>query len=173
MGGYEYDTTVTRFVYQSPTTPRQTFDYDMATRERTLRKTQEIPSGHDPARYEVRRLYARAPDGAEVPITVLMLKGTPLDGSKPLLVYGYGAYGHPQEPNFSIRNLSLVDRGWIWALAHIRGGSDKGWGWFLDGRGSTRRTASPTSSPAPSTSSPRATARPDGWRPTAVRPAAC
>ena len=134
-GGYEYDTAITRFVYQSPTTPRQTFDYDMATRERTLRKTQEIPSGHDPARYETRRLYAKAPDGAEVPITVLMLKGTPLDGSAPLLVYGYGSYGYPQEASFSIRNLSLVDRGWIWAIAHIRGGSDKGWGWFLDGRG--------------------------------------
>jgi oligopeptidase B len=136
--GYEYDTTLTRFVYQSPTTPRQWFDYDMATRERTLRKTQEIPSGHDPARYETRRLYAKAPDGEEVPITVLMLKGTPLDGSAPLLLYGYGAYGYPQEPSFSIRNLSLVNRGWIYALAHIRGGSDKGWGWFLDGRGAKK-----------------------------------
>jgi oligopeptidase B len=134
-GGYEYDTALTRFVYQSPTTPRQWFDYDMASRERTLRKTQEIPCGHDPAAYETRRLYAKAADGAEVPITVLMRKGTPLDGSAPLLVYGYGAYGIPQEASFSIRNLSLVDRGWIWATAHIRGGSDKGWGWFLDGRG--------------------------------------
>jgi oligopeptidase B len=133
--GLEYDTTVTRFVYQSPTTPRQWFDYDMASRERTLRKTQEIPSGHDPGAYETRRLYAKAPDGEDVPITVLMRKGTPLDGSAPLMVYGYGAYGFPQEPSFSIRNLSLVDRGWIWAIAHIRGGSDKGWGWFLDGRG--------------------------------------
>ncbi len=133
-GGYEYDTTVTRFVYQSPTTPRQTFDYDMATRERTLRKTQEIPSGHDPARYVARRMTARAPDGAEVPITLLMLKDTPQDGSAPVLLYGYGSYGHAMEPSFSIRNLSLVDRGWIWATAHIRGGSDKGWGWFLDGR---------------------------------------
>jgi oligopeptidase B len=132
--GYEYATPVTRFVYQSPTTPRQWFDYDMATRQRTLRKTQEIPSGHDPARYRARRLYARASDGAEIPITVLMLKDAPLDGSAPLLLYGYGAYGIPQEPAFSIRALSLVDRGWIWASAHIRGGSDKGWGWFLDGR---------------------------------------
>jgi oligopeptidase B len=137
-GGYEYDTAVTRFVYQSPTTPRQWFDYDMASRARTLRKTQEIPSGHDPARYETRRLYATAADGAEVPITVLMLKGAPLDGSRPLLLYGYGAYGIPQDASFSIRNLSLVDRGWIWAIAHIRGGSDKGWGWFLDGRGSKK-----------------------------------
>ncbi|MBP7816167.1 MAG: S9 family peptidase [Phenylobacterium sp.] len=133
-GGYEYDTPVTRFIYQSPTTPRQWFDYDMASRERTLRKTQEIPSGHDPARYVARRLMAKAADGAEVPVTVLMLKDTPLDGSAPLLLYGYGAYGHAMEPSFSIRNLSLVDRGWIWATAHVRGGSDKGWGWFLDGR---------------------------------------
>jgi len=133
-GGYEYATTLTRFVYQSPTTPRQTYDYDLETRERTLRKTQEVPSGHDPARYVARRLYAPARDGQQVPITVLMLKDTPLDGSAPLLLYGYGSYGHAMEPSFSIRNLSLVDRGWIWATAHIRGGSDKGWGWFLDGR---------------------------------------
>ncbi|MET0273024.1 MAG: prolyl oligopeptidase family serine peptidase, partial [Phenylobacterium sp.] len=133
-GGYEYDTTTARFVYQSPTTPRQTYDYDLATRERTLRKTQEIPSGHDPAKYVARRLQAKAPDGELVPITVLMLKDTPLDGSAPLLLYGYGSYGMAMEPSFSIRNLSLVDRGWIWATAHIRGGSDKGWGWFLDGR---------------------------------------
>jgi oligopeptidase B len=69
-----------------------------------------------------------------VPITVLMRADTPLDGSAPLLLYGYGSYGLPMEPSFSIRNLSLVDRGWIWAVAHIRGGSEKGWGWFLDGR---------------------------------------
>jgi len=134
-GGYEYDTHTVRFVYQSPTTPRQWFDYDMTTRARALRKTQEIPSGHDPSAYVARRLHARAADGAEVPITVLMRKDTPLDGSAPLLLYGYGAYGLAMDASFSIRNLSLVDRGWIWATAHIRGGSEKGWTWFLDGRG--------------------------------------
>ncbi|ATQ41942.1 S9 family peptidase [Caulobacter mirabilis] len=133
-GGYEYDTPSLRFTYTSMTTPRQWFDYDMATRKRTLRKTQEIPSGHDPARYETRRLNAKAADGAEVPIFVLMKKGTRLDGSAPLLLYGYGSYGISQEPNFSIRNLSLVDRGWIWATACPRGGSEKGWSWFLDGK---------------------------------------
>jgi oligopeptidase B len=132
--GYEYETKTTRFIYQSPTTPRQWFDYGMDSRERTLRKTQEIPSGHDPDRYLARRLYATAQDGEQVPITLLMLKDTPRDGSAPVMLYGYGAYGHAMEPAFSIRNLSLVDRGWIWATAHIRGGSDKGWGWFLDGR---------------------------------------
>jgi oligopeptidase B len=133
-GGYEYDTAALRFVYQSPTTPGQWFDYDMASRARTLRKTQEIPSGHDPSAYVTRRLYAAAPDGAQVPVTVLMRADTPLDGSAPLLLYGYGSYGMAMEPSFSIRNLSLVDRGWIWATAHIRGGSEKGWGWFQDGR---------------------------------------
>ena len=133
-GGYEYETTLTRFVYQSPTTPRQWFDYDMASRARTLRKTQEVPSGHDPSQYVARRLHAKAADGAEVPITLLMRKDVAQDGSAPVLLYGYGSYGHAMEPSFSIRNLSLVDRGWIWATAHIRGGSDKGWGWFLDGR---------------------------------------
>jgi oligopeptidase B len=137
-GGYEYDTTTLRFVYESPTTPRQWFDYDMAGRTRTLRKTQEVPSGHDPSAYVTHRLSARAADGAEVPITVLMRAGTPLDGSAPLLLYGYGAYGLSMEPHFSIRNLSLVDRGWIWATAHIRGGSEKGWSWFLDGRGAKK-----------------------------------
>jgi oligopeptidase B len=134
-GGYEFDTNTMRFVYESPTTPKQWIDYDMASGARTLRKTQEIPSGHDPAAYVTRRLYARAKDAAEVPITVLMRADTPLDGSAPLLLYGYGAYGLSMDPHFSIRQLSLVDRGWIWATAHVRGGSEKGYGWFLDGRG--------------------------------------
>ncbi len=133
-GGYEYDTTVTRFVYQSPTTPRQWIDYDMATRQRTLRKTQEVPSGHDPAAYETRRLWAPAKDGELVPVTVLMKRGVALDGSAPLMLYGYGSYGYAHAATFSTQALSLVDRGWIWASAHVRGGSDKGWGWFLDGR---------------------------------------
>ncbi|WP_395445812.1 S9 family peptidase [Caulobacter sp. UC70_42] len=133
-GGYEYDTDNLRFVYNSMTTPRQWFDYDMASRQRTLRKTQEIPSGHDPAQYETRRLNAKASDGTDVPVFILMKKGTPLDGSAPLLLYGYGSYGIAMEPSFSIRNLSLVDRGWIWATACPRGGSEKGWGWFLDGK---------------------------------------
>lgn len=137
--GFEYDTTTTRFVYQSPTTPRQWFDYDMAARTRLLRKTQEVPSGHDPSRYEARRLHAIAADGQTVPITVLKLRDTPMDGSAPLMLYGYGSYGIPLDPSFSTQTLSLVDRGWIWASAHIRGGSDKGWGWFLDGRGPKKK----------------------------------
>jgi oligopeptidase B len=132
--GLEYDTGLLRFVYQSPTTPRQWFDYDMATRTRILLKTQEIPSGHDPSRYLARRLWARAADGEEIPITLLMRRDAPQDGSGPLLLYGYGSYGLAMEAIFSIVRLSLVDRGWIWAVAHVRGGSEKGRGWFLDGR---------------------------------------
>ena len=133
-GGYEYATTTLRFVYQSPTTPRRWFDYDMAQRTRILLKTQEIPSGHEPEAYAVRRLRARAADGAEIPVTVLHRRETPVDGSAPLLLYGYGAYGLSMSASFSITRLSLVDRGWIFAVAHIRGGSEKGRGWFLDGR---------------------------------------
>lgn len=133
-GGYEFDTPTLRYVYQSPTTPRQWFDYDMRSGDKVLRKTQEIPSGHDPSKYVTKRLYAKAPDGAEVPVTVLMKKDIKLDGKAPLLLYGYGSYGMSMDPSFSIRNFSLVDRGWIWATAHIRGGSEKGYGWFLDGK---------------------------------------
>ena len=134
-GCFEHDATLLRYSYQSPTTPRQWFEYDMASRQRRLLKTQEIPSGHDPALYRTARLHAAAADGAQVPITLLMRHDTPLDGSAPLLLYGYGSYGHAIQPSFSTRNLSLVDRGWIYAVAHVRGGSEKGWGWFLDGRG--------------------------------------
>jgi len=140
-GGYQYDTTKLRFIYQSPTTPRQWFDYDMAQRTRILLKTQEIPSGHDPERYVVRRLRAGAADGAEIPITVVHRRGTPVDGSAPLLLYGYGAYGLSMPASFSITRLSLVDRGWIFAVAHIRGGSEKGRGWFLDGRRFTKKNS--------------------------------
>ncbi|ESQ74431.1 peptidase S9 [Asticcacaulis sp. AC402] len=132
--GYEYDTDLIRYGYTSPTTPSQTFGYNMETREKVLLKTQTIPSGHNPADYEARRLYATAPDGEKVPVTVLMKAGTRLDGSSPLLLYGYGSYGIPMDPTFSIRSLSLVNRGWIYAIAHIRGGTEKGYGWFLDGR---------------------------------------
>ena len=138
-GGYEWDTTTMRYVYQSPSTPRQTYDYDLATRTRTLRKTQEIPSGHDPSQYVVRRFFTTARDGARVPVTTLALRSTPQDGTAPLLVYGYGSYGISMDATFSIRNFSLVDRGWVWAIAHVRGGSEMGFSWFLDGRTSKKK----------------------------------
>ncbi len=138
-GAYEWDTATLRTNYESPKQPRQTFDCDMATGERTLRKTQQIPSGHDPARYVVKRLHATAPDGAQVPITLLARADAFERGACPTLLYGYGSYGIPMQPRFSIVSLSLVDRGWIWATAHIRGGSEKGWNWFLDGRGAHKQ----------------------------------
>ena len=132
--GYEFDTEILRFVYSSMTTPRQTFDYDMRTRARTLRKTQEVPSGHDPDDYVTRRLTAVTDDGAEVPVSLLHRRETPLDGTAPLLLYGYGAYGHAVPAAFSSNRLSLVDRGFVFAIAHVRGGSDCGHGWYLDGK---------------------------------------
>ncbi|TVS12824.1 MAG: S9 family peptidase [Wenzhouxiangella sp.] len=133
-GGYEFATDEMRFTYQSPSTPRQTWDFDMGSRRRTLRKQQEIPSGHDPADYTVRRLYITARDGVEVPVTLLHRADAVLDGSTPLLLYGYGSYGISMPATFSISNLSLVDRGMIYAVAHVRGGTDKGYGWYLDGK---------------------------------------
>jgi oligopeptidase B len=132
--GYEYDTPTLRFTYSSMTAPAQVFDYDMATRERTLRKTQEIPSGHDPANYKTRRVMAPAKDGETVPISLLYRKETPLDGSAPLLLYGYGAYGMSIPAGFSANALTLVDRGFVYAIAHVRGGKDKGYRWYKDGK---------------------------------------
>ncbi|MBU8872185.1 S9 family peptidase [Reyranella sp. MMS21-HV4-11] len=134
VGGFEFDTTVMRFAYSSMTTPSEIYDYDMATRQRTLRKRQEIPSGHDPAAYVTTRILARAPDGAEVPVSILHRRDLVRDGREPLLLYGYGSYGMAMPASFSANRLSLVDRGFVYAIAHIRGGADKGWSWYLDGK---------------------------------------
>jgi oligopeptidase B len=130
----EFDTDVIRFGYSSLKTPGEVWDYDMATRERRLVKRQEIPSGHDPDAYVTRRMLARSHDGALVPISILHRKDTPIDGSAPLLLEGYGAYGYAFEAHFSSSRLSLVDRGFVYAIAHVRGGTDKGWSWYLDGK---------------------------------------
>ncbi len=132
--GYEYDTTTLRFTYSSMTTPSQNYDYDMATRERTLRKTQEIPSGHDPSQYVTARVFAPAKDGETVPVTLLYRKDTELDGTAPLLLYGYGSYGITIPASFSTNALSLVDRGFVYAIAHVRGGKDKGFAWYKNGK---------------------------------------
>ncbi len=132
--GYEFDTTNLRFVYSSMTTPAETYDYDMNTRARTLRKRQEVPSGHDPANYVTRRLFAPAPDGETVPVSLLYHKVTPLDGTAPVFLYGYGAYGISIPASFSTSRLSLVDRGFIYAIAHIRGGKEKGYRWYTSGK---------------------------------------
>ncbi len=134
MGGYEFDTDTLRFSYSSMTTPAEVFDYDMETRERTLRKTQEVPSGHDPANYVTRRIMARAGDGEEVPVSLLYRHDTALDGSAPCWLYGYGSYGITIPAAFNTNILSLVDRGFVYAVAHVRGGKDKGYGWYREGK---------------------------------------
>ncbi|MCG8444762.1 MAG: S9 family peptidase [Hyphomicrobiales bacterium] len=139
LGGYEFDTTVIRFSYSSMTTPSQIFDYDMETRERVLRKTQEVPSGHEPSDYVARRIMARAADGETVPVSILHHKDTPLDGSAPCLLYGYGSYGMTIPSGFGTKRFSLVDRGWIYAIAHVRGGKDKGFRWYSEGRQMMKR----------------------------------
>ena len=133
-GGYEFVTDRLRFFYSSMTTPNEVWDYDLKTRARTLRKRQEVPSGHDPAAYVTRRIQARAPDGETVPISILHRRDVKPDGTAPLLLYGYGAYGHAIPASFSTGRLSLVDRGFVYAIAHIRGGTDKGWHWYQDGK---------------------------------------
>ena len=133
-GGREFDTTSLRFSYTSMKTPAAVYDYDMDARERVLRKQQEIPSGYDADRYDTRRIWATARDGTSVPISLLMLKGTPVDGSAPLYLYGYGSYGLIMEANFGITALSLVDRGFVFAIAHIRGGMEMGWDWYENGK---------------------------------------
>ncbi len=132
--GYEFDTTKIRFTYSSPTTPSRTYDLDLRTDERVLLKEQIVPSGHNPDDYETRRLFATAPDGEKVPVTLLYRKGLEPNGDTPVLLYGYGAYGHAMTAHFSITALSLVDRGMIHATAHIRGGKDKGYRWYKLGR---------------------------------------
>ncbi|WP_245292368.1 S9 family peptidase [Rhizobium sp. 9140] len=133
-GAAEYDTDVIRFSYSSMTTPSQLFDYDMTTRERRLLKTQEVPSGHNPDDYVTRRVFAPSQDGVTVPVTLLYRRDTPLDGSAPCLLYGYGAYGMSIPASFNTNCLSLVDRGFVYAIAHIRGGKDKGFAWYEDGK---------------------------------------
>ena len=132
--GHEFDTNTVRYTYESPSTPEQTFDFNMTSRERELRKTQEIPSGHNADLYVVERLFVTAEDGAEIPVTVLRLKTTKVDGNAPLLLYGYGSYGSTVGAWFNSSILSLVDRGVVYAIAHIRGGSAKGRQWYLDGK---------------------------------------
>ena len=133
-GAAEYDTDVIRFSYSSMTTPSQLYDYDMQTRARTLLKTQEVPSGHNPDDYVTRRVFAPAWDGETVPVTLLYRKDTPLDGSAPCLLYGYGAYGITIPASFNTNCLSLADRGFVYAIAHIRGGKDKGFDWYENGK---------------------------------------
>ena len=133
-GSLEYDTPWLRFRYSSMTTPDQIFDFNMHTQERVLRKARQIPSGHDSGNYLTRRLHAEGHDGQQIPITLLYRKDTAMDGRAPLLLYGYGAYGHALSASFSSARFSLVDRGFIYAIAHVRGGMECGYRWYREGK---------------------------------------
>jgi oligopeptidase B len=130
----EWETRTFRYVYESMTTPDTVYDYNMATRERVLRKRRPVLGDFDPAHYVTERRTARAPDGAEVPVSLVYRKGIRRDGSAPLWLEGYGAYGYPNDVYFSSNRLSLLDRGVIYAVAHIRGGGDLGKAWHDAGR---------------------------------------
>ena len=130
----EYDTPVVRYAYSSMITPNSTYEFDFNSHKSALLKQQEIPSGYDRSQYMTERIWATARDGVKVPIIVMMKKGTKLDGSAPMLLYGYGSYGLSMTPNFNANRLSLVDRGFVYAIAQIRGGGELGEQWRLAGR---------------------------------------
>lgn len=130
----QFDTDILRIGYTSLTIPTSTYDYNMSTHERELLKRQEVVGGYNPEEYCSERCYAKANDGIDVPISLVYKKGTLLDGSSPLLLYAYGSYGHTIDPYFSSTRLSLLDRGFIYAIAHIRGGQVMGRQWYEDGK---------------------------------------
>jgi oligopeptidase B len=128
------DTEWLRFGYTSLTTPMTTYDYNMASKEKVMKKQQEVVGGHDPDEYFTERIYATARDGVQVPISIVYKKDFVKDGTKPLLLYGYGSYGATMDPVFSTTLLSLLDRGFAYAIAHIRGGEMMGRQWYEDGK---------------------------------------
>ncbi len=130
----EFNTAVVRYSYNSMVTPNSTFDYDMNTGKSTLLKQQEVPGGFDRTNYKAERVFATASDGTKIPMSVVYRKGVKLDGSAPLLLYGYGSYGISIPPTFSSSRLSLLDRGVIFAIGHIRGGGELGEEWREAGR---------------------------------------
>ncbi|MEI6418348.1 MAG: S9 family peptidase, partial [Sphingomonadales bacterium] len=130
----EADAPLLRLSYASMVTPATVFDYDVAKGQLVTRKVQQVPSGYDPSQYTSERVWITARDGAKVPVSVVYKKGLPRDGSGKLYLFGYGAYGIAIPPSFSANRLSLLDRGFAFAIAHIRGGDDMGYQWYLDGK---------------------------------------
>jgi oligopeptidase B len=130
----EFETRLLRFEYSSLVTPRSIIDLEMDQHRWDVRKVQQIPSGYDASRYTSERLFATAPDGAQVPVSIVYQKGLVKDGSHPLLLEGYGSYGYSFDPAFDARRLSLLERGFVFAIAHIRGGSEMGRAWYENGR---------------------------------------
>jgi oligopeptidase B len=123
-----------RFTYESPVTSKTVYELDMDQHTLHRLKQTQVLGGYDPANYVTKRLWATAPDGVKVPVTVAHRKDLPLDGTHPALLRGYGAYGATWDPNFDANRISLLDRGFVWAQAHIRGGSDLGREWYLNGK---------------------------------------
>ena len=130
----QFDTNMLRFEYTSMKTPLSIYDYNMAARSKILLKREEVLGGFDPESYAIERLYAPAADGTIVPLSILYRKGVKKDGGNPLLLYGYGAYGLSIDASFASPRLSLVDRGFVYAIAHIRGGQEMGRQWYEDGK---------------------------------------
>jgi oligopeptidase B len=133
-GNAEYKTNLLRFDYTSLVTPASVFDYDVHTRQRELKKQYEVRGGYDASQYQSERIFAKAPDGVEVPISLVCRKSFGPNGTSPLLLYGYGAYGHSIDPGFSSARLSLLDRGFVFAIAHVRGGAELGEEWHDQGK---------------------------------------
>jgi len=133
-GNVEYQTNLLRFNYTSLVTPASVFDYNVHTRERELKKQYEVRGGYDASQYQSERIFAKASDGVEVPISLVYRKGFERNSASPLLLYGYGAYGHSIDPRFSSDRLSLLDRGFVFAIAHIRGGAELGEEWHDQGK---------------------------------------
>jgi len=130
----DFDTDIFRFSYTSLTTPVSTFDYNLTTKERKLLKQQEVLGGFDKNNYETKRIYATAMDGKKIPVSIVYRKGMEKNGNNPALIYGYGSYGYTMEPSFRLSILPLLDRGFVYAIAHIRGGQINGRSWYDDGK---------------------------------------
>ena len=131
---HEFNTDLLRFRYTSLTTPNTTYDYDMTTKEREMLKQTEVIGKFDPSDYQSERLFATADDGTKVPISLVYKKGLVKDGTNPVLLYGYGSYGSSMETYFGSHRLSLLDRGFVFAIAHVRGGEEMGRYWYEDGK---------------------------------------
>ncbi|WP_166332266.1 S9 family peptidase [Sphingobacterium chungjuense] len=130
----EYNSEILRYGYTSMVTPSSTYDYNMRSKEKDLKKQQEVLGGYDPEQYETKRIFATATDGTKVPISMVYKKGFKQNGEAPLLLYAYGSYGSSMDPTFSSTRLSLLNRGFVFAIAHIRGGEEMGRQWYEDGK---------------------------------------
>jgi len=133
-GNYDYDTDNLRFTYMSMISPKAVYDYNMKDKTRELRKEYEVLGGYDKNNYETHRLFATASDGTKIPISIVYKKGLKKDGNNPFYLYGYGAYGISMEPYFSSNRFSLLNRGFVFAIAHVRGGGEMGRPWYDDGK---------------------------------------